>query len=146
VLLEDALTLADTTYWLEMIDWQSKFLSMVLNFAREPDRKSLRPLIELYGTWAAGRRPSSSRLCAAAFGLTFTTFAAHILDRLILSELKHAQEKRRCDIHVNVFLNTRLEEAGRGVERVATVQHESIDLVKPLVGHWLAPARSVEIS
>jgi hypothetical protein len=49
VLLEDALTLADTTYWLEQIDWQSKFLSMVLNFAREPNRKSLRPLIELYG-------------------------------------------------------------------------------------------------
>jgi hypothetical protein len=49
VLLEDALTLADTTYWLEQIDWQSKFLSMVLNFTREPNRKSLRPLIELYG-------------------------------------------------------------------------------------------------
>jgi hypothetical protein len=49
VLLEDSLTLADTTYWLEQIDWQSKFLSMVLNFTREPNRKSLRPLIELYG-------------------------------------------------------------------------------------------------
>jgi hypothetical protein len=49
VLLEDALTLADTAFWLEQIDWQSKFLSMVLNFAREPNRKSLRPLIELYG-------------------------------------------------------------------------------------------------
>ena len=39
----------ETTFWLEMIDWQSKFLSMVLNFTKEPNRKSLRPLIELYG-------------------------------------------------------------------------------------------------
>lgn len=49
VLLEESLTLVETTFWLEMIDWQSKFLSMVLNFAKEPNRKSLRPLIELYG-------------------------------------------------------------------------------------------------
>ena len=48
-LLEDSLTLVDTVYWLEMIDWQSKFLALVLNFAREPSRKTLRPLIELYG-------------------------------------------------------------------------------------------------
>ncbi|MFM8704899.1 MAG: hypothetical protein ACKOHG_13720, partial [Planctomycetia bacterium] len=48
-LLEDALTLVDTTYWLEMIDWQTKFLSMVLNYTKDPSRKTLRPLIELYG-------------------------------------------------------------------------------------------------
>jgi len=49
LLLDEALTLADTSFWLEMIDWQSKFLTLVLNFAREPSRKTLRPLIELYG-------------------------------------------------------------------------------------------------
>ena len=49
LLLDEALTLADTTFWLQMIDWQSKFLSLVLNFTKDPNRKSLRPLIELYG-------------------------------------------------------------------------------------------------
>jgi hypothetical protein len=48
-LLEDSLTLVDTTYWLQHIDWQTKFLSMVLNFTKDPRSKSLRPLIELYG-------------------------------------------------------------------------------------------------
>jgi hypothetical protein len=32
-----------------MIDRQTKFLSMVLNFTKDPSSKSLRPLIELYG-------------------------------------------------------------------------------------------------
>ena len=48
-LLEDSLTLVDTVHWLQMIDWQTKFLSMVLNFTKDPSSKSLRPLIELYG-------------------------------------------------------------------------------------------------
>ncbi|MEX0669200.1 MAG: hypothetical protein WD060_01920 [Pirellulales bacterium] len=48
-LLEDSLTLVDTVYWPQMIDWQTKFLSMVLNFTKDPSRKTLRPLIELYG-------------------------------------------------------------------------------------------------
>ncbi len=32
----------DTVYWLQMIDWQTKFLSMVLNFTKDPGRKTLR--------------------------------------------------------------------------------------------------------
>ena len=48
-LLEDSLTLVDTTYWLQHIDWQTKFLTLVLNFTKDPSSKSLRPLIELYG-------------------------------------------------------------------------------------------------
>jgi hypothetical protein len=48
-LLEDSLTLVDTVHWLQMIDWQTKFLSMVLNFTKDPSRKTLRPLRELYG-------------------------------------------------------------------------------------------------
>jgi hypothetical protein len=39
----------DTTYWLQHIDWQTKFLSMVLHFTKDPSSKSLHPLIELYG-------------------------------------------------------------------------------------------------
>lgn len=49
VLLEDAVTLVDAAHWLQMIDWQSKFLTLVLNFTKDPGSKSLRPLIELYG-------------------------------------------------------------------------------------------------
>ena len=49
VLLEDAVTLVDAAFWLQVIDWQTKFLSIVLNFTKDPSRKTLRPLIELYG-------------------------------------------------------------------------------------------------
>lgn len=49
VLLHEALALADAGYWLQHIDWQTKFLGAVLAFAQDPSRKSLRPLIELYG-------------------------------------------------------------------------------------------------
>ena len=49
ILLQDAFQLADVGYWLQNIDWQTKFLTMVLNFTKDPSSKSLRPLIELYG-------------------------------------------------------------------------------------------------
>lgn len=49
ILLQDAFAMADVAYWLENIDWQTKFLSVVLAFAQDPSRKTLRPLIELYG-------------------------------------------------------------------------------------------------
>ena len=49
VLLHEAFALANVGYWLQNIDWQTKFLSMVLNFNKDPSSKSLRPLIELYG-------------------------------------------------------------------------------------------------
>jgi hypothetical protein len=49
ILLHEAITLADVGYWLQHIDWQTKFLKVVLAFAQDPDRKTLRPLIELYG-------------------------------------------------------------------------------------------------
>jgi len=48
-LLEDCLTIVDATYWLQMIDWQTKFLSVVLKFTRDPTTKTLRHLIELFG-------------------------------------------------------------------------------------------------
>ena len=49
VLLQDAFALADVGYWLEHLDWQSKFLGVVLAFAQDPSQASLKPLIELYG-------------------------------------------------------------------------------------------------
>jgi hypothetical protein len=49
ILLHEAFALADAEYWLQHIDWQTKFLGVVLAFAQDPSRKTLRPLIELYG-------------------------------------------------------------------------------------------------
>jgi len=49
VLLQDAFVLADVGHWLQHIDWQTKFLGIVLAFAQDPSRKTLRPLFELYG-------------------------------------------------------------------------------------------------
>jgi hypothetical protein len=49
VLLHEAFALADVSYWLTHLDWQSKFLGVVLGFAHAPSRTTLRPLIELYG-------------------------------------------------------------------------------------------------
>lgn len=49
VLLHEAFALADVGYWLKHLDWQSKFLGVVLGFAQDPSRASLKPLIELYG-------------------------------------------------------------------------------------------------
>ena len=49
ILLQDAFTLADVGYWLQNIDWQTKFLGVVLAFVQDPSSKTLRPLIELYG-------------------------------------------------------------------------------------------------
>jgi hypothetical protein len=49
VLLQDAFKLADVGYWLQNINWQTKFLGVVLAFAQDPSRATLRPLIELYG-------------------------------------------------------------------------------------------------
>jgi hypothetical protein len=49
ILLQDAFALADVGYWLEHLDWQGKFLGVVLAFAQDPSQASLKPLIELYG-------------------------------------------------------------------------------------------------
>ena len=49
ILLQDAFALADVGHWLQHIDWQTKFLGVVLAFAQDPNYKTLRPLIELYG-------------------------------------------------------------------------------------------------
>lgn len=38
-----------SVHWLQMIDWQTKFLTLVLNFNKDPSSKTLRPIVELYG-------------------------------------------------------------------------------------------------
>jgi hypothetical protein len=43
VLLQDAFALADVGYWLQHLDWQSKFLGVVLAFAQDPSQASLGP-------------------------------------------------------------------------------------------------------
>ncbi len=78
-LLEDSLTPVDTVYWLQMIDWQTKFLSMVLNFTKDPGRKTLRPLIELYG-------PDRDRMKAEA----------EILERQLKHRLAHFTKPDAC--------------------------------------------------
>ena len=52
ILLQDAFTLADVGYWLQNINWQTKFLGVVLAFIQDPSRKTLRPLIN---AWVAER-------------------------------------------------------------------------------------------
>jgi len=49
VLLHEAFAVANVGYWLQHIEWQTKFLKVVLAFAQDPSRTTLRPLIELYG-------------------------------------------------------------------------------------------------
>lgn len=49
ILLHEAFALCDIGYWLQHIDWQNKFLGVVLTFAQEPSHKTFRPLIEMYG-------------------------------------------------------------------------------------------------
>lgn len=49
VLLEDSLTLVDTAFWLDVIDWQTKFVRAVLGFSKDPNRRTLRGLIEIFG-------------------------------------------------------------------------------------------------
>lgn len=49
ILLHEAFALCDVGYWLQHVDWQTKFLEVVLAFVQDPSRKTLRPLIELYG-------------------------------------------------------------------------------------------------
>jgi hypothetical protein len=48
-LIEDVLEMIDVSYWLEQLDWQKKWLMLLLEFGRDPKPKTLKPLIEIYG-------------------------------------------------------------------------------------------------
>lgn len=49
ILIEDLLEMVDVMYWLEQLDWQKKWLRMLLDFGSDPKAKTLKPLIEIYG-------------------------------------------------------------------------------------------------
>jgi len=49
ILLQDAFKLADVGYWLQNIDWQTKFLGVVPSFVLLTTSTPLRPVVELYG-------------------------------------------------------------------------------------------------
>ena len=49
ILIEDLLEMVDVMYWLEQLDWQKKWLRMLLDFGSDPKPKTLKPLVEMYG-------------------------------------------------------------------------------------------------
>jgi hypothetical protein len=50
VLVEQTLEFAEVSYWLELIDYHHKYLSTILNFGKRPCAKTLRPILEIFGT------------------------------------------------------------------------------------------------
>jgi hypothetical protein len=49
ILTDELLEMVDVMYWLELLDWQKKWLRMLLDFGGGPKAKTLKPLIEMYG-------------------------------------------------------------------------------------------------
>ncbi len=66
ILVEEALELAEVGYWLEIVEYHNKFLSIILNFGKQPCAKTLRPILEIYG---AGRKRVASEVQALDFQL-----------------------------------------------------------------------------
>ena len=65
--------LADVGYWLQHIEWQTKFLKAVRMFAEDLNRTTLRPLIELYGR-DRGRTRVEVEILARQLGHRLATF------------------------------------------------------------------------
>jgi len=66
ILLQDAFQLADVGYWLQNIDWQTKFLRVVLAFAQDPSSKTLRPGSSRYPARLPMDGLSGSKACQRA--------------------------------------------------------------------------------
>ena len=98
-LLEDSLTLVDTVSWLEMIDWQTKFLSMVLKFTKDPSRKTLRPLIELYGR-DRDRMRAEAEILERQLQYRLTHFAKP--DDVTVRKVIMKNERRILAVHLHV--------------------------------------------
>jgi hypothetical protein len=49
ILIEELLEMVDVMYWLEQLDWQKKWLRLLLGFGFAPSAKTLKPLVEMYG-------------------------------------------------------------------------------------------------
>ena len=98
-LLEDSLTLVDTTYWLQHIDWQTEFLTLILNFTKDPGRKTLRPLIELYGR-DRDRMKAEAEILTQQLEHRLATFAQP--DDATVRKVTLKNEKRVLAIHLHV--------------------------------------------
>jgi hypothetical protein len=114
VLLQEAFALADVSYWLQHIDWQTKFLGVVLAFAQDPSRATLRPLIELYG-------PDRDRM----------KVEAEILERQLQYQLAHFAKPDDATVRkvilknerwiLAVYLHTRAGYGGAALARFSKV-------------------------
>jgi len=87
-LIEDVLELVDVTHWLELLDWQKKWLRMLLEFGKDPKPKTLKPLIEMYG-----RDPKRVKAEVAILGQQ--------MKRAIAEAEKHGQEDAVCQMRDN---------------------------------------------
>jgi len=65
-LIEGALEFAEVGFWIEQIEFQLKYLSIILNFGKRPCAKTLRPILEIYG---ADRKRVASEVQALDFQL-----------------------------------------------------------------------------
>ena len=99
ILLNEAFKLADVGYWLQNIDWQTKFLGVVLAFAQDPSRKTLRPLIELYGR-DRDRMRVEAEILARQREDRLATFAQP--DDTLVRKVILKNEKRVLAVHLHV--------------------------------------------
>lgn len=95
----ESLTLVDVMFWLEAIDWKSKFLSLVLNYRKEPNRKSLRPLIELYGR-DRDRMKAEAEILERQLAYWLATFAKP--DDAMVRKVILKNEKRILAVYLHV--------------------------------------------
>jgi len=122
-----------------MIDWQSKFLALVLNFAREPSRKTLRPLIELYGL--ARERKQAERL-AAELEAQLQAGAGVLPSRLAWEEFR-----RRYEAEVVPGLATKTGDKIRGVFNRVEVElnpQRLRDITEARLSHHVAVLRKAD--
>ncbi len=99
ILLHEAFALADVGYWLQNIDWQTKFLSAVLGFVKDPGRKTLRPLIELHGR-DRDRMRVQAEILAQQLEIRLARFAKPDDERIRKVILKN--EKRVLAVHLHI--------------------------------------------
>ena len=99
ILLQDAFTLADVGYWLQNIDWQTKFLGVVLAFIQDPSSKTLRPLIELYGR-DQDRMKVEAEILARQLEHRLATFAKP--DDALVRKVVMKSERRILAIHLHL--------------------------------------------
>ncbi len=128
-LLEDALTLVDTTYWLQHIDWQTKFLTLVLNFTKNPSSKTLRPLIELYG-WDRDRMKVEVEILERQLKHRLATFARP--DDELVRKVVCKNERRVLAVYLHVRSGYRGIDVARFFKVPKTTAYGWLDWFKML--------------